>query len=250
MNVQRVLAPNPGPYTGPGTNTYILESSGKIVIIDPGPDDDSHLAAILETIADREPVGVLVTHTHEDHAPLANRLAARLHVPAAGFAPGPGFAPDRELADGDVIAFEGTRVRTIATPGHSPDHVCYLCERALFTGDHIMGGSSVFVEDMTAYLHSLERLQTLDLDVLYPGHGPAMFEPYEVIGQYIEHRMERERQILAAIQTGARSIPEIVHIVYEGVDEALLPLAAIAVRAHLRKLIDEDVLSSKTVSMQ
>ncbi|GBE23047.1 MAG TPA: MBL fold metallo-hydrolase [Actinobacteria bacterium] len=239
MNVRRVLAPNPGPYTGEGTNTYVIGSGTEALVIDPGPVNEQHRSTILETLGDRVPVMVLVTHTHSDHAPLANSLASHLGVPAAGFGPGPGFKPDRTLSDNDVVPFGSAEVHVVATPGHSRDHLCYLAGEVLFTGDHIMGGSSVFVEDMSAYMASLRRLQELSLRTLYPGHGPPMHDPQVVIADYLSHRLEREGQILAAVRSGATSVSAIVEDVYAQVDPQLHPLAAVAVRAHLTKLDDE-----------
>lgn len=239
MNVRRVLAPNPGPYTGEGTNTYVVGSGADVLVIDPGPIDGQHRSAILEALGDRTPVMVLVTHTHSDHAPLANSLARHLDIPAAGFGPGPGFKPDRTLSDNDVVPFGSTELRVVATPGHSRDHLCYLVGEALFTGDHIMGGSSVFVEDVGAYMTSLRRLQELSLRTLYPGHGPPIHDPQVVIADYLSHRLEREGQILAAVQSGATSVAAIVEDIYAQVDPQLHALAAVAVRAHLAKL-DED----------
>lgn len=239
MNVVRVLAPNPGPYTGEGTNTYLVESEGEAVVIDPGPLDDGHRVAVLEALGANVPIMVLVTHTHEDHAPLANSLAQGLGVPAGGFAAGPGFKPDVTLSDNDDVHCGSLEMRVVATPGHSRDHLCYLAGGALFTGDHIMGGSSVFVENMSDYLASLRKLQSLPLEVLYPGHGPAMRDPQAVIAGYLAHRLERESEILDAVRAGASSVPDIVAVVYAGVDPKLHPLAAIAARAHLTKLHDE-----------
>ena len=239
MNVQRILAPNPGPYTGEGTNTYAIESSGEAVIIDPGPNDRGHLTAVADAVRAFTTKMILVTHTHEDHAPGANPLSSLIGAPTAGFGPGPEFKPDRLVADNDIIEFGNDMVRAVATPGHSHDHLCYLAGTALFTGDHIMGGSSVFVEDMAAYMASLRRIQLLPLEVLYPGHGPAMHDPHSVISSYLEHRLERERQILEALRSGARNVRAIVEVVYADVDARLLPLAVIAVRAHLSKLEQE-----------
>ncbi len=236
MKVECVLAPNPGPFTGPGTNTYLLASGAEVLLIDPGPLDRSHETAIMDTVGDRLPVGILVTHTHEDHAPLANPLAASLGVPTYGNAPGPGFKPDLLLADEDLVGFGNQQVQALHTPGHSRDHLCFLVGDSLFTGDHIMGGSSVVVEDMTAYLESLRRLQQLDLARLYPGHGLVMEDPAGIVASYIEHRLERERQVLAAVKTGASTVMEIVQTVYADIDSALHPLAAMSVRAHLVKL--------------
>ncbi len=239
VRIERVLAPNAGPFTGPGTNTWLLESEGKVVVIDPGPVSDVHFDAILAAIGERSVGSVLVTHTHSDHAPLANPLARELEVPAYGHATGPDFDPDLRLVEGSTVTVGGIALEVIHTPGHSDDHLCFLTGRILFTGDHIMGGSSVMVEDMGSYLRSLERLQGLDLDRLYPGHGPEIERPQEVISWYIAHRLQREKEILDAIAGGAVEVDSIVESVYRNVDSSLHPLAARSVAAHLRKLDEE-----------
>jgi glyoxylase-like metal-dependent hydrolase (beta-lactamase superfamily II) len=239
IRVSRILAPNPGPFTGNGTNTYLVDSDGHAVVIDPGPNDDGHLAAIVDAAKPFTVDFILVTHTHEDHAPGANPLSERMGAATAGFGPGPEFKPDRILADNEVVRFGACEVHVVATPGHSADHLCYQIGTALFTGDHIMGESSVFVEDMTSYMASLRRIQRLALDTLYPGHGPAMDDPQSVIAGYIEHRLEREQQILDAVRAGVSRIDGIVDRVYDQVAPDLRPLAAIATRAHLSKLMSE-----------
>jgi glyoxylase-like metal-dependent hydrolase (beta-lactamase superfamily II) len=239
VRIERVLAPNAGPFTGPGTNTWLLESDGNLVVIDPGPISDAHLDAILAAIGRRSVTSVLVTHTHSDHAPLANPLARELEVPAYGYAAGPEFDPDLRLTEGSNVTVGSIALEVIHTPGHSDDHLCFLTGRILFTGDHIMGGSSVMVEDMGSYLRSLERLQDLDLDRLYPGHGPEIEQPQEVISWYIAHRLQREQEILEAIAGGAVEVDSIVESVYRNVDRSLHPLAARSVAAHLRKLEEE-----------
>jgi len=242
VRVERILAPNPGPFTGPGTNTYVIISGGEALIIDPGPLERPHAEAISSALDDLRPRGILVTHTHEDHAPLANPLAADLGVPVYGFAPGPNFKPDLLLADEDCVTFGSEHVQAVHTPGHSRDHLCFLAGDCLFTGDHIMGGSSVVVEDMGAYLASLRKLQELDLARLYPGHGLVMHDPAGIVAGYIEHRLEREQQVLAAIETGASTVVDILQTVYADVDPALHPLAAMSVRAHVAKLVDDGVV--------
>ena len=239
VRIERVLAPNAGPFTGPGTNTWLLESGGEMVVIDPGPISDPHLGAIVAAIGRRSVASVLVTHTHSDHAPLANPLARELEVPAYGYAAGPDFDPDLRLTEGSNVMVGGVALKVIHTPGHSEDHLCFLVGRILFTGDHVMGGSSVMVEDMGSYLRSLERLQLLDLDRLYPGHGPVIEQPQEVISWYIAHRLQREQEILEAIAGGAIGVDGIVDVVYRDVDRSLHPLAARSVAAHLRKLEEE-----------
>lgn len=237
--VERLLAPNPGLFTGPGTNTYLLVSEDETLIVDPGPVEETHRAAILAAVADLQPVGVIVTHTHPDHAPLANPLAGALGVPAYGYAPGPEFDPDRRLTDGDVVPFGNDHIEVLHTPGHADDHLCFLLGDVLFTGDHIMGGSTVIVDRMGPYLRSLERLQQLRLDTLYPGHGEAMEDPQAVVRDYIEHRLARERQILDAVHAGAGTVGEIVERVYADVDPAYHRMAGQSVASHLEKSAGE-----------
>lgn len=243
MRVDLVLAPNPGPMTGPGTNTWVVVAAGEAVVIDPGPVIHSHLAAIVAALAGVNPVGIVVTHTHPDHAPAATPLAKRLGVPTIGPGPGGGFRPDRRIADGDVVEVGGVRLAAVATPGHSADSMCYRLEDALFAGDHIMGGSTVMVEDMKRYLDSLRVLQRTGLRVIYPGHGPIMRDPDRTIGEYLEHRLMREAQILGAVRGGATTVGAVVQRVYAEVDPVLHPAAAVSVDAHLRKLADDGVVT-------
>ena len=239
LQIDRVLARNAGPFTGTGTNTWLLESGGDMVVIDPGPLAASHLDAIVAAIGHRSVSSVLVTHGHSDHAPLANPLARDLGVPTYGYAAGPDFDPDLRLSEGSIVSVGEEALQVIYTPGHSDDHLCFLAGRILFTGDHIMGGSSVMVEDMSSYLRSLQRLQVLELDRLYPGHGPEIDEPQYVISWYIAHRLQREQEIVAAIEAGAIGVDAIVEHVYRDVDRSLHPLAAMSVAAHVRKLKEE-----------
>jgi len=243
VKVDLVLAPNPGPMTGPGTNTWLAAAGGEAVVIDPGPVIDTHLDAIVAALAGVTPVAIVVTHTHPDHAPAAQPLAKRLSVPTIGPGPGGGFSPDRRVADGDGVEFGGARLVALATPGHTPDSTCYRLEDALFTGDHIMGGSTVMVEDMKRYLDSLRMLHRTGLRVIYPGHGPIMRDPDRTIAEYLEHRLQRETQILEAVRRGAATVGAVVQNVYAEVDPVLHPAAAVSVEAHLRKLADEGVVA-------
>lgn len=242
MQISQVVAPNPGLLTGAGTNTWIVESEGRAAVIDPGPELEQHRQAIIEALGELEPVGVLVTHCHPDHALLANRLADTLRVPAMGGCPGPGFKPDRRLVDGDAVEVGAVLVVALHTPGHTAHHLCYRVGDALFTGDLVMGGTTVLIEHMADYLESLRKVQGTGLKVLYPGHGEPMPDPESVLADYLEHRLGRERQILAAVREGAPTIGEIVERVYEDVDVALYPLAARSVAAHLRKLCEENLV--------
>jgi len=239
MTVDLVLAPNPSLFTGPGTNTWVVSSDGEAIVIDPGPVIGSHLAAIHAALEGLVPRAVLVTHTHPDHAPAANPLAVDLGVPAVGAAPGPGFRPDRAIADGEGVEFGALVAVAVATPGHTPDSTSYRVGDALFTGDHIMGGSTVIVEDMADYMASLSAVHGTGLARIYPGHGPVIDDPDSLIAGYIAHRLEREAQVLAAVREGAGTVGEVVEGVYRDVDRALHPAAALSVNAHLRKLAAE-----------
>lgn len=235
MILERLLAPNPGLYTGPGTNTYLLRSEGEVLIIDPGPVIDAHAAAIVASVGG-DAVGVLVTHTHPDHAPLANPIADTLGVPVYGFDRGPSFAPDRHLADGGEVRFGSTTIAAVHTPGHTDDHLCFLVDDILLTGDHIMGGSTVVIEDATEYLASLYRVRELDVRRIEPGHGDGMDDAGAVITDYIDHRLERERQLVGAIAGGAGTVGDLVDVVYADLPVGLRPAAVHQVRVQLVKL--------------
>ncbi len=209
------------------------------VVIDPGPMIETHLAAIEHAIGDTELAAVLVTHTHPDHAPAANPLADRFGVPALGFDRGPSFEPDQRVADGDEVDAGSVRLRAIHTPGHTSDHLCYLAEGVLFTGDHIMGGSTVIIEDAAEYMASLRRVLNLGPNHLYPGHGPRIPDARAAVEAYIAHREEREQQIVAAIVDGAATVEDVVAEVYAGLDASLVPAATQQVGVQLRKLVAE-----------
>jgi glyoxylase-like metal-dependent hydrolase (beta-lactamase superfamily II) len=247
--VRRIVAENPGMMTGPGTNTYLV-GIDEIAVIDPGPGDASHLDAIAGCGGDRIR-WILLTHTHEDHSPGAVGLRKRTGAEILAFAPGEGRGKvrlDGTLADGAVIEATEFHLTALHTPGHASNHLCYLLneERTLFTGDHIMQGSTVVIPppdgDMAAYLASLERLKTIRprLRSIAPGHGLVITDPLAVIDDYIAHRREREAQVLAAVRArGSATVAEVVEDVYAGVADELHPVAARTVWAHLRKLADE-----------
>ncbi len=238
MRVRRVVAGNPGPYTGPGTNTWILEGDPVAVVIDPGPDDDQHLAKLEGALAGATVGLVLVTHSHPDHLPLAARLAARHHARVLRHP---------ELKDGDILQVGRVKLRALFTPGHASDHFCFVREedRAIFTGDLVLGRGSTMITypdgDMAAYFRSLDRVIALRPEILFPGHHEPVKDPLPKLQEYRSHRLARERQVLEALAAGPAGANELTRRVYAGevTDEALLRAAEMTVQAHLKKLVDE-----------
>jgi glyoxylase-like metal-dependent hydrolase (beta-lactamase superfamily II) len=242
--VRRIVANNPGRMTGPGTNTYLV-GIDEIVVIDPGPDLPGHLDAIAGCGGDRIR-WIVCTHTHPDHSPGAAGLRERTGAEVLAFDARDDLVIDRSLADGDGIEATEFVLRAIHTPGHASNHLCFLLEqeRLLFSGDHVMEGSTVVISppdgDMAEYLRSLERLQAIRrLRGIAPAHGHLIDDPKVVLAHYVQHRLDREEQVLAQVTGGAATIPEIVAALYADVDEELHPVAAKTVWAHLRKLLDD-----------
>jgi glyoxylase-like metal-dependent hydrolase (beta-lactamase superfamily II) len=243
--VRKVLAPNPGLMTGPGTNTYLV-GRDDVAVIDPGPDDsEEHLDAVAAA-GDGRIRWILVTHTHPDHAPGAAGLKTRTGAEVLGFDECDGFVPDIAIGDGWALETAAFRLEAIHTPGHASNHLCYRLagERLLFSGDHIMSGSTVVIAppdgDMAAYLAALERVRALDIEGVAPGHGPFIEDPRAVIDYYVEHRRAREAAIAAALaDAGTARVEELVEAVYTDVPEVLHPIARWSVWAHLRKLAAE-----------
>lgn len=245
--VRRITAPNPGLMTGPGTNTYLV-GTRQVLVIDPACDAPAHLDAIKHAVGNAI-TAVLVTHAHPDHAPGARELARDCGVPVYGSGielagvNTPGFAPDRVLADGEILPTDAGPLRALRTPGHAADHICYLLETQslLFAGDHLMDGTTVVIAppdgDMAAYLTSLRRLQLEPIERIAPGHGRLMPQAQAVLQHVIDHRLAREAAILAALAGSAgRSIPDLVAELYSPIPKALHSLAELSVYAHLIKL--------------
>jgi glyoxylase-like metal-dependent hydrolase (beta-lactamase superfamily II) len=235
--VTRVVAPNPGPYTGPGTNTWILGAGPVVVVIDPGPDDERHLAAIERKLAGATVGVVLVTHSHPDHLPLAERLAA---------AHGASVRRHPELGDGDVVRVGTLNVTALYTPGHSADHLGFWLaeDRVVFTGDLVLGKGSSMVTypegDVAAYLRSLDRLIALEPRMLFPGHWDPVTDAMGKLREYRAHRLEREAQVLAEVERASGTAMELTRRVYgPEVGEELIVAAEMTMRAHLQKLVDE-----------
>jgi glyoxylase-like metal-dependent hydrolase (beta-lactamase superfamily II) len=242
--VVRVTAPNPGMMTGPGTNTYLVGTE-HLAVIDPGPDVDEHIDAVVRAAGGRLRA-ILVTHTHADHWPATTRLAARTGATTFAFVACDGLEPDRTLADGDRVALDATAtIEAVHTPGHASNHLCYLLheEQTLFSGDHVMQGSTVVIAppdgDMRVYLESLDRVRALAPAAIAPGHGTLIDDPAATVDEYVAHRLEREAQVLGALNEGDRTIDDIVARLYAGVKAELHPVAAKTVHAHLVKLRDD-----------
>src|SRR5215471_19571267 len=247
--VRRVVAPNPSPFTGPGTNTWILGDGPALIVIDPGPDDEAHLAALQRAVGAHAVGVVLVTHAHADHLELAERFASLHHARVARH-------PD--LADGDVVRVGPLSLTAVHTPGHAPDHLAFWMDgdRVLFTGDLILGRGSSMVTypegDVAAYLRSLERVAELRPRMLFPGHWDPVMEADAKIAEYREHRLARERQVLDELAAGgpgtARELTERVYAAELAAQEGreqLLRAAEMTLRAHLRKLVDEGRVSER-----
>jgi len=221
--VRRLRAANASPLTLDGTNTYVVGGWA----IDPGPADPGHLEAVLAA-AGGALAGIALTHAHVDHVEGAGRLSEL----AGGV---PIVAPE----DGQHVG----PLRALATPGHSPDHVSLLWERVCFAGDLVLGEGSVFIDpnegSLADYLDSLRRVRALELDVLCPGHGPYVWDPYAKLDEYLSHRLERERMLVDALDAGARGEAELLDRAWGDVGPGLRPIAALSLRAHLLKLAAE-----------
>ena len=219
--VLKIIAPNPGPMTLEGTNTYLF-GSDPCVVIDPGPAEAGHLDAIRAAAAERGGIGlVLLTHSHGDHTEGADQLEADVVLPAGGE--------------------EHFGLRALATPGHAEDHVCFLTETGVcFSGDLVLGLGSTIVppggNSLAAFMDSLALLQEQEIELIAPGHGPWITDPEAKLAEYVEHRQMRERRMLEALEAGERSRASLLATVWDDIPIELLPMAAMAMEAHLEKL--------------
>ena len=255
-----VLAPNPSPMTHLGTNTYLLGHQ-TLAIIDPGPDNPAHLDALMDAVAGRPVSHILLTHSHLDHSPLARPLSQATSAPIYAFGDssagrstvmeklasdglaggGEGidrdFVPDHLLPDNTVIAGEWGEITALHTPGHIGNHLCFAWRDAVFTGDHVMGWASSLVSppdgDLTDFMASCQRLKSVKANVYYPGHGAPIADPAARLDWLIDHRLKREGQILAALNTAPATPGDVTKGVYKDVAPALLPAAQRNVFAHL-----------------
>ncbi|MCM8557366.1 MBL fold metallo-hydrolase [Sphingomicrobium sediminis] len=253
--IARLLARNPSPYTYTGTQTYLVGDEEEVVVIDPGPDLDEHLDAIVVAVGSRSLKAISCTHTHRDHSPASRPLKERTGAPIIGCAPlvldddGPradasfdaDYAPDRVLGDGEALAVDGHDLVAVATPGHTSNHLCFAYRGALFTGDHVMGWSTTVVippdGDMGAYMRSLGKMADREEDEVYfPAHGAQVDNPRRLARHLLGHRMAREKQIMKRLEEGDSTIDAIVANIYPGLDERLVPAAGGSVLAHLIEL--------------
>ncbi len=264
--IRRVVARNPSPFTLYGTGTYVL-GRGNVAVIDPGPADVEHIAALLDGLNGETITHLLVTHTHVDHSPGCRLLEE--HTDANTYAYGPhgsgklergvpveeggdmDFRPDRQVRHGDVIQGDGWSVECVHTPGHTSNHICYRLqeENALFTGDHVMGWSTSIVSppdgDMAAYMASLELLLEREDRIYWPTHGPCIDDPKPLVSAFIAHRREREEQIVACIGKGVHRIGEMVPRMYTELPEFMYPAAARSVLAATVFMVDKGILATE-----
>jgi len=259
--VRRVLADNPSPFTFKGTVSYIV-GRGRVAIIDPGPLDEAHIAALLDAVRGETVTHIFVTHTHHDHSPAVPRIKAA--TGAMVFAEGPhrparplhvgeaprldasndtDFRPDRVLRDGEVIAGPGWTIEAVATPGHTANHMAFAFKEAdlLFSGDHVMAWSTPVVAPpdgaMSDYMASLQKLARRSEPVYLPGHGGAVRDAPRFVAHYIRHRQAREASIMHRLAKGEADVPTLVRAIYIGLDPRLVKAAGLSVLAHLEDLV-------------
>lgn len=266
--VRRMVADNPGPFTFKGTVSYIV-GRGQVAIVDPGPDDPRHIAALLAAVRGETVTHIFVTHTHRDHSPAVravkaatgaqvlaegpHRAARPLHVGEAKRLDASSdldFQPDRTLADGEVVAGAGWTIEAVATPGHTANHMAFALREAsaLFSGDHVMGWSTTVVAPpdgaMSDYMASLDKLTRREEAVYLPGHGGVIRDAPRFVQAYIRHRHGREASILHRLGKGAADIPTLVRAIYIGIDSRLIGAAALSVLAHLEDLVARGLVAT------
>ncbi|MFY9623255.1 MAG: MBL fold metallo-hydrolase [Rhodoplanes sp.] len=266
--VRRLLCDNPSPFTFKGTVSYIV-GRGEVAIIDPGPEDPRHIAALLDAVRNESVTHVFVTHTHVDHSPGAacvkeatgaitlaegpHRAARPLHIGEAKrleASADSDFRPDHALADGEIVAGKGFAIEAVATPGHTANHMAFALRGTdlLFSGDHVMAWNTSIIAPpdgaMSDYMNSLDKLLRRSERVFLPGHGGLVREAPSFVRQYIAHRHAREAAILARLRDGEADIPELVRAIYVGLDPRLVSAAGLSVLAHLEDLVARGLVAT------
>jgi len=262
--VSHILAPNPGPFTFKGTGVHLVGAGERVAVIDPGPDMAEHLSALKRVIGTRRVSHILITHSHRDHSPAAAALKSWSGAPVYGLpdhaapsgqegavdeAHDHDFVPDVMVHDGMEIAGDGFSLECVTTPGHTANHVCYALreEKALFSGDHVMGWSTSVIAppdgDMGQYIASLEKLRTRDETLFYPTHGSPIPDSKGWVEQLIAHRRQREQQILEALRAGACDIAQLARRLYPDIAPGLQAAAAQQVNAHLLHLAEKSAVT-------
>jgi glyoxylase-like metal-dependent hydrolase (beta-lactamase superfamily II) len=259
-NVRALVAANPSPFTFKGTMRYIL-GKGRVAIIDPGPDDDGDVAALLDAVRGETVTHIFVTHTHRDHSPAVPKVKAATgaivlaegpHRPSRALHPGESrleaggdtnFRPDKVLADGDVVQGEGWTIEALTTPGHTANHMAYAYKEgnAIFCGDHVMAWSTSVVAppdgSMADYMESLHKLARRPETLYFPGHGNPIADAPRFVQSYIRHRQAREASIRHRLSKGEADIPTLVRAIYIGIDPRLVSAAGMSVLAHLEGMV-------------
>jgi glyoxylase-like metal-dependent hydrolase (beta-lactamase superfamily II) len=266
--VRRVVANNPGPVTFTGTCSYIV-GRGRVAIVDPGPDDPAHVAALLDAVRGETVTHILVTHTHRDHSPASRAVKAATGAAIVGCSPHRSarplfdgevnrletssdrdYAPDRELREGEAVTGPGWTLRALATPGHMANHLAFALpeENVLFSGDHVMAWSTTVIAPpdgaMGDFMASLDKLKGRPETVYWPGHGGPVREPQRFVRALIHHRRQREVSILNRLAAGDRTIPAIVAAIYQGLKPALVGAAGLSVFAHLEDLVARGLVAT------
>jgi len=262
--IRRIVARNPGPFTFKGTGTYVV-GEGEVAVIDPGPELEEHIAALVASLADEQVTHILVTHTHRDHSPAAKALKEATGAPTYGFGPHAGgkrgeagveeggdwdFTPDVVVRDGQAIEGGKWRFEAVHTPGHTSNHLCFALPNSgiLFSGDHVMGWSTSVIAppdgDMAAYMASLDKLLARRDAAYWPTHGPAITEPQRHVRAFIAHRREREAGVIDCLKAGTETVDKMVERLYVGLNTSLRRAAGRSVLAHLIDLIGRDIVTA------
>ncbi len=251
--IVRITQRNPGLFTGPGTNTFLVGEAA-LFILEPGEDSDQHFEAITRAVGDKPVAGLIPTHAHPDHWPMATRLGQHYDAPTFGFAKSAGYTPDHIVHDGETLEAPSVSLLALHTPGHTEDHCAYQLDdgKTLFSGDIVMDWATTIIAppegNLNQYMASLDRLLELGHDTFHPAHGKALTAPMARTQELKEHRLLRTQQALEVLQTGAQTIPTMVRTIYADVDPQLHPAAQFSLHAHLVALEEDGLVRGDTAT--